>query len=177
MKKKMSENLLSIILETKGKCEEEAGYTGGNIVTLLMKISPSLLENKDLSNSVILGTDFTSGSLQRVNLSGAYLTHSILPGTLGAIYSVALSANNEFLATGEANGDIHVWKIFEKIKIKKFFVLKGHTDSTQSLEFSSDSVLLASGSHDQTIKIWDVKSGVCLKKSNRTYRFFTIPFV
>ena len=40
--------------------------------------------------------------------------------------------------------------------------LKGHTDTVQCLEFTSEGQLI-SGSDDKTIKIWDLKTGRCLQ--------------
>ena len=38
-----------------------------------------------------------------------------------------------------------------------------HTDSIESVAFSSDGKLLATGSWDKTAKIWDVATGTCIK--------------
>src|SRR5205814_4181678 len=41
--------------------------------------------------------------------------------------------------------------------------LEGHSDSVNSVVFSSDGQRLASASRDRTIKIWDAASGQCLE--------------
>ena len=37
--------------------------------------------------------------------------------------------------------------------------LEGHSDSVQSVAFSSDGLLLASGSGDNTVRVWDTSNG------------------
>ena len=50
---------------------------------------------------------------------------------------------------------IKLWDIFTGKEIKTF---KGHTESVQSVAFSSNGKYALSGSRDHTIKIWDTKT-------------------
>jgi len=64
------------------------------------------------------------------------------------------------LATGDCNGNIHVWNS-EKAGTwtvnKRAY--KGHTSSVEDLQWSpAQKDVFASCSADQTIKVWDVRS-------------------
>jgi predicted NACHT family NTPase len=63
--------LLKILEATRGKTETEVGYVGGNAATLLVKVDKGALEGRNLSHAVILGADFTTASLRRVNFTKA----------------------------------------------------------------------------------------------------------
>lgn len=39
------------------------------------------------------------------------------------------------------------------------FVLKGHTDSVDSISLNFDNTLLATSSLDSTVKIWNINTG------------------
>jgi WD40 repeat protein len=38
-------------------------------------------------------------------------------------------------------------------------VLKGHTDSVNSVAFSTDGMRIVSGSYDKTVRVWDASTG------------------
>ena len=73
---------------------------------------------------------------------------------------VALSYWEATIAVGCENLDII---IFSAITGSQIAVLSGHTDSVQSVTFSSDGRSLASGSGDKTVKLWDVQTGGVIK--------------
>jgi WD40 repeat protein len=41
-------------------------------------------------------------------------------------------------------------------------VLKGHTDSVNSVAFSRDGMRIVSGSYDETVRVWDVSASAGL---------------
>ncbi|KAG8750768.1 hypothetical protein FRC14_000247 [Serendipita sp. 396] len=73
------------------------------------------------------------------------------------ILSVALSPDNQKVATGSHDKTIRIWdpKIDEGKEEKR---LEGHGDSVWSVSFSADGSKLVSGSSDHTIRIWDLES-------------------
>ncbi|MEO0532819.1 MAG: NACHT domain-containing protein [Cyanobacteria bacterium P01_A01_bin.123] len=158
----MRNKLLGIILETRNFPSAAKEYIGGNAMTLLLKLNPSALENIDLSKSRIVGADLTTAKLRRTNLSDAWLSHLILPKTIGGIYTADLSPNGNFLALGETNGNIQLCQITDSRKIKQSLILQGHTDSVQTVAFSTSGKILTTGSHDQSIRVWNIETGTCI---------------
>src|SRR2546421_2136085 len=77
-------------------------------------------------------------------------------GHKDAIYSVAISPNKQFLATGSYDQKIILWDIATGKLIKE---LEGHNGSVTDLSFRPDGKVLASASADRTVKLWDVASG------------------
>jgi hypothetical protein len=75
--------LLEILEATRGKTEDEVGYVGGNAATLLVKVDKGAIEGRDLSRSVIIGADFTNGSLRHVNFAEANLADSVFTKVFG----------------------------------------------------------------------------------------------
>ncbi len=84
----------------------------------------------------------------------------VLHGHKNRIFSVAFSANGEFLASASADRTIKLWSPHTGQCLK---TLHGHGSWVWAIAFSPDSNFLASGSYDHTIKIWDVASGECLQ--------------
>ena len=66
------------------------------------------------------------------------------------VTSLAISPNNEILASGGKDGEICLWHLNSGTFIKK---LKEHSKAVLSLAFSPDGQTLASASYSQTIKI------------------------
>ena len=66
------------------------------------------------------------------------------------IYSLALSPENEYLASGSSDKTIAIWSIFGNNNIKRLY---GHSDTVTALGFLNLDTLI-SASNDKTIKIW-----------------------
>jgi WD40 repeat protein len=73
------------------------------------------------------------------------------------VLSLALSHNNQFLATGDNKHNITIWDL--ETRGEKTPQLTKHTDAIWTLAFSNDDSILASGSDDMSVRLWDVKSG------------------
>lgn len=94
------------------------------------------------------------GHLMPVRRRPAPPQHRILehPGWVGGI---AISANNETLATACSDGHIRLW---DTASGKLLTTYDAHSDAVVSVAISPDCQSLATGSYDQTAKIWDVAS-------------------
>jgi WD40 repeat protein len=68
------------------------------------------------------------------------------------VYAVAFAPDCRTLATGSANGTIHVWELATG---SERFLLAGHRGPVGPLAFSPDGTILASGSSDRSVLTWD----------------------
>lgn len=76
-----------------------------------------------------------------------------------SIYSVAISPDRNFLATGCADSTVRLWHLKTN---RRLHILTGHSVPIYSVAFSPNGEILASGSGDQTIKLWQVSTGELL---------------
>ena len=75
-----------------------------------------------------------------------------LVGHAGAVWSVAFSPDGKTLATGSANGTVHLWDVATG---RQTGALRT-TGAVYSVAFSPDGKTLATGSYDGTAQLWDV---------------------
>ena len=78
----------------------------------------------------------------------------IITGHKDEVWSVAVSPNGKYLATGCRDHAIYLWDANMGNLIS---VLRGHTNRVCALAFSPDGKTLASGSYDSAIRIWDLE--------------------
>jgi len=83
-------------------------------------------------------------------------SHTVLLGSCPR----TLSYWNNTIAAGFQDGEI---LILDATTGSQMAILSGHTDTVESLTFSSDGISLVSGSHDKTVKLWDVQTGGVVK--------------
>ncbi|WZH44187.1 wd-repeat protein [Fusarium acuminatum] len=82
----------------------------------------------------------------------------ILEGHKDAVTSVALSPDNQLIASGGYDKTVKIWDITTGLCRHTF---KDHDDTIHSITFLLDGKSLVSASN--TIKIWDMETGLCLK--------------
>jgi WD40 repeat protein len=70
---------------------------------------------------------------------------------------VALSSDDEILASGSKDKTIKIWDIGNATVL---LTLHGHTDYVMSVVLTPDNRTLISGSRDRTVRIWDTQTGV-----------------
>lgn len=163
-------NILSVL---RTEFPRKAGYTGGNIFNLLVKLQ-SDLHKHDFSHLVLWQANLRGVDLQDCDFTEADLAKTLFTETFGLVLSMALSPDGQLLATGTASGEIRLWQVQEG---KQLFASEGHTDWIGAIAFSSDNHTIASGSDDQTIRLWDARTGNCLKVlTGHTNRVKSITF-
>jgi WD40 repeat protein len=80
-----------------------------------------------------------------------------LTGHTKDIQSVAISSNDQLLASASSDKTIMVWDISNPAMPKKLTTLNGHSDWVMNVTFSPNDLTLASGSYDGGVILWDMK--------------------
>lgn len=73
-----------------------------------------------------------------------------------SIFTVAISPNGKWIATGSEDYTIKLWDIASATLLRTF---TGHRQSVSAVVFSPDGRTLASSSDDHTVRLWDILSG------------------
>jgi len=95
------------------------------------------------------------GEIRQWEVSSGKLV-KVFEGHLDALYAVAVSPNDQVLASGGYDQQIILWDIATGKQIR---MLKGHNGCVYDLDYRRDGKILASASADRTVKLWDVASG------------------
>ncbi|MCU0526496.1 MAG: NB-ARC domain-containing protein [Elainella sp. Prado103] len=136
-----------------------SSYAAGNSLNLLRFLGADL-RGLDYSNLAIRQADLVGATLTDLNFAGADLSTARFTETFTATLSVAFSPDGQYLAIGNADGQVRVWSAMDG---KRRWTLAGHTSWVSSVSFSPDSQRLATASFDRIIQIWDLVSGDCIK--------------
>jgi len=153
------QRLKQILGITRTTSSWKLGYAGGNILNLLCCLDTSL-SNYDFSQINVWQAYLKSTTLHDIKFTNSDLSRTVFSQTFGTTLSVAFSPNGEFLATGDTEGEIRLWRI-EDDQLSSIF--RSHDDWIWSIAFSPDGQTLATGSGDRTAKIWDIGTGQCLR--------------
>jgi WD40 repeat protein len=149
----------TILKNLQEKNTLEPGYAAGNIINFLCQLQVDLT-GYDFSNLTVWSGCLQNTNLQNVNFAHADLSQSVFAKQLTSTLSLAFSRDGKLLATGDVNGEIHLWQIADRQPILS---CKGHAGWVHSIAFSRDGKILCSASSDHTVKLWDVADGSCLK--------------
>jgi WD40 repeat protein len=150
--------LRQILLGLRGDSFAMASYGAGNCLNLLCQLQADLT-GLNLAGLNIRQADLRDVSLPRVNFAGANLATSLFLESISDIYKVAISPNDQLVATGGSDGKISIWEIDN---VQNTLNIKAHEGHIVGLIFTTDSKRLISSSFDRQIKIWDIENGVCL---------------
>jgi WD40 repeat protein/transcriptional regulator with XRE-family HTH domain len=133
-------------------------YMAGNIANLLVQLGIDF-RGMDFSHLTVRQAYLQGVDLPQVNFAHATFEKCVFTDTFGRILSVALSADEKYLAAGTASGVIRLWQTVDSLPL---YTYEGHLDWVRWVTFSPDGRRLASGSDDKTIRIWDVENRQCL---------------
>ncbi len=154
------ENQLNLTLKTLRETSLlEPGYAGGNLLNLFCQLKTDL-SNYDFSYLTIRQAYLQEYTLHGANFQNADLTRTVFAQTVGSVVSVAFSPDGKLFATGDANGQVHIWQAADG---KQLLICQGHTGWIRSVAFSPQGRILVSGSSDSSIRLWDIRDGTCLK--------------
>lgn len=169
----IEKKLLNLFLSVKQDARTEDKCLIGNLITLLLKISPSALQGHNLSHLAIQGVDFTKANLRDINFSGTHFLECIFAQGWGGDISVAFSRDGQYLAIVDSIGKITLWDVHKGMQV---WGKIGHADWIRSIAFDASSKTFATGSHDKTVKLWDVQSGELIKTLNTGSRVYSVAF-
>ncbi|WP_414548851.1 NB-ARC domain-containing protein [Anabaena sp. CCY 0017] len=151
--------LQDVLEEQRHQAAILTGYAGGNVLNLLAHLQINL-QGYDFSNLSIRQADLQGVNLAGVNFQNTAFDQSVFAKSLKSIYSLALSPDGTLLATGDMDGQIHLWQMADG---KNLMTFKGHEGIIWTVAFSPDGQTVASCSFDGLIKLWDTQTGDCLK--------------
>ena len=98
-----------------------------------------------------------------INIDDSYIdnlysrTNYYLSGHDSSIVSVAISPDDNLIASSSIDKTIKLWNIYMKEPILQ--ILEGHKDIINTVSFSPDGKYIVSASSDKTIRIWDIQTG------------------
>jgi WD40 repeat protein len=154
----LTHRLNELLSSLRSDRPESTGYAGGNILNLLCQLEVNL-SDFDFSHLPIWQAYLADRHLSQTNFAHADLSKSVFTETIGVVLSLAFSPDGTLLATGDAHGEIRLWRVADG---KQLLVCQGHTVWVVSVAFSSDGTMLASSGIDAMVKLWDVQTGQCL---------------
>jgi WD40 repeat protein len=94
---------------------------------------------------------------------GAFTKQTAFVSLAALIYSVAVSPDGRYVASGLDDDTVIIWDLSVG---KCIHILKGHKGWVVSLAFSTDGKQLVSGGSDGTVKTWDIAKGISVKSYN-----------
>jgi WD40 repeat protein len=153
----LSQHLRQILAAWQTLDPIPAGYLAGNILNLLLELEPDRsLKDLDCSWLPIRSAYLADATLHHVNFTGSTFDRVVFTQAFGGIVSALYHPDGDLIATGEANGDVSIWRSCDGQRVA---IYQGHTNWTRALAFSSDGKILASASEDNTVRFWQIATG------------------
>lgn len=153
----LHDQLMSLLSVLRQQAPRKPGYAAGNILNLFWQLQIDVSDH-DFSQLMVRQAYLQDMALHRVNFTAADLSKSVFAETLGSVLAIAFSPDGKYLATGDTDYKIRLWRIATDEIV---LTLQGHEGWIRSVAFSPDGRMLASGSEDRTIGLWDMATGQC----------------
>ena len=117
------------------------------------------LDHSHWVNCVACSADYViSGGLRTIRAWNAKTGECERTFETGAVTSVAISSNSQWIVSGEIDKMARVWNAETGECIR---TLRGHEGTVMSVAFAGTRVV--SGSADATLKVWNVDTGECIR--------------
>lgn len=179
-RKSIGNRFIELISKLRESFSLQSGYATGNILNLLREIKIDL-SDYDFSGLVIRQAYLQDMELHKVNFKNSTFAKVVFTEYFSSILSVAFHPDGKILATGDADGEIHLWSVDN---LQPLLRIKAHSSWVRSVAFSSDGNILASGSDDQLVKLWNTSKIETLKTvellkpplKGHTYRVRSVAF-
>jgi WD40 repeat protein/transcriptional regulator with XRE-family HTH domain len=154
----VEEQLLSLLDKLRKRANHAQGYGPANLIALLHSHRGNL-KDLDLSRLAIRGACLYGVEMQDASLAGSIISDTLFTEAIDASWSVVISNDGQYWATGSRRGEVRVWREGGQVL---HLVWQAHTDNVYALAFSPDGLTLASSSWDGTIKLWELEQGTLL---------------
>ncbi|MGF1522954.1 MAG: BTAD domain-containing putative transcriptional regulator [Leptolyngbyaceae cyanobacterium] len=154
----LEQQVLRILTSLRQQSRQFFGYGTGNLLNLCIALKLDIT-GLDFSQLTIHHGYLQNAQLHEVSFAGATFVNTTFTQTFGNVLAIAFSADGQFIAASDTNGQIWLWRVGNLDQ--PYLTLQGHHDWIWSLAFSPDSQILASGCDDNqdTLKLWDVQTG------------------
>jgi WD40 repeat protein len=152
---KIQQQLQTIVSKLRAEAPLQPGYVGGNILNLLVQMQIDL-SSYDFSYLTICQAYLQNTNLYDANFAHCHFSKSVFAQSFGGVLAIAFSPDGQLLATGNANCEIHVWRVSDR---QRLLTLQGHAGWIRKVAFSPNGQTLVSSSEDGTIKLWNLPSG------------------
>ncbi|MEM7125319.1 MAG: BTAD domain-containing putative transcriptional regulator [Chloroflexota bacterium] len=126
-----------------------SGYSGGNILNLLLQLNADL-DGFDFSHINVWQADLQGAVVRNVDFQNSDLKGSLFTDTFGGILEIAFSPDGMFMAAGTFNGQVRIWHTGNSHLLHVF---PNHSGAVWSVCFSPDGQMLASAD-DKTVRFW-----------------------
>ncbi|MGF1495444.1 MAG: NB-ARC domain-containing protein [Elainellaceae cyanobacterium] len=154
--------LRQMLLKLNAPTASKAGYAGGNLLNLLVQLNVDL-SGYDFSGLSIRHAYLKGKRLHNVSFARANLTSSVFTETFVTILCIAFSPDGQLLATGDASGEVRLWRVADGEHLRTY---KGHSGWIWAVVFSPDGCTIASGGDDHTVQLWSVNDARCFQVFN-----------
>ncbi|MBF2047144.1 MAG: pentapeptide repeat-containing protein [Elainella sp. C42_A2020_010] len=161
--------LLLRIRQTEATC---SGYGAGNLINLCCHLNLDLT-GFDFSNLTLRQAYLRDANFHHVNFSQSRFDRSDFIQNFTAIFSTALSRDGKWMATGEYDGHVRLWRIADTQLIRS---ISAHNNWVWATHFSPDNSTLVTASADRLIKLWDVQTGQLLRTIQESMSVMTVRF-
>ncbi|MGK7940533.1 MAG: WD40 repeat domain-containing protein, partial [Crocosphaera sp.] len=130
-------------------------YVRGNLFNLLRHLDT--LDIKDFSGLVLKNVNLRGISLENIDFSESSLENSMLLHGFSNVISVAFSPDGKWLAIGDTNEQIYLWKVKEGCPILHE-IIDTNNGWVRAIIFSPDSQIITSAGENGNICLWEVET-------------------
>jgi Domain of unknown function (DUF4062)/Pentapeptide repeats (8 copies)/NACHT domain len=174
------EKLINIILQTRGKTNEEVGLIGANVAEILLHSDREVFVGCDLSGTNLAHTEFEGVNLTACNLSGTNISGCQFIATVmmqadlrnadltdaafgedNQLYQIAILPDRSLIATGGSDGLSNIWDMNTG---RHLFSLDYHSGPINDIFFSPDGKYFGEASEDKMVQIYGLENNHALYK-------------
>ncbi|MDJ0508825.1 MAG: hypothetical protein QNJ64_06195 [Crocosphaera sp.] len=130
-------------------------YLGGNILNILRNLGS--LVNEDFSELLLKNANLRVIRLNNTDFTGSHLENPMFLHGFSNVISVAFSPDGKWLAIGDTNAQIYLWRIGESRPILHH-IIDSNNFWVRAIAFSPDSKIISSGGEDGNIHLWEVET-------------------